>query len=884
LYLKFRYFVFIFVLIIIVSFKSLAQINNRGKELDLTNNNQNENIDTISLNDSIKTAPKNENLIEIQVIYNAEDSIVLASDSKKVYLYNKAKIVYGEITLEADFIEYDQEKNVVYAKGVEDSLGVLQGKPKFTDKSGEFLAKTIRYNFKTKKGYIEDVFTEEEQGFLHSEQTKKMADNSLLLKNGKYTTCDHEDHPHFYLKMSKAKVIPNDKIITGFTYLVMGDVPMPLGVPFGYFPSQNSYSSGILIPSYGEEKRRGFYLQDGGYYFGINDMMDLAVTGDIYSKGSWGTDLVLKYKKRYKFNSRFNFSYGVFVQGEKGLPDYKNNKDMRIVWNHAQDPKSNPNTRFSASVNYSTSSYDEFNSKTLDQRATNTKQSNITYAKNWAGSPFHFNMNLKHSQNSNTNNITLNLPILTFNMDRKNPFRKKNATGKMKWYENIEVQYNSKLENKITTIDSLLFTETTFSDFENGFQHKVPISTNFKILKHFNLSPKVNYTGIVYTDITDFSYSDTINTNGDSIKILQKDVREEINYAQIIEPSISLSVGPNIYGKYDFNNENSNLIAIRHVLTPSASVSYRPDLGNMVDQYYFTDTLDKKHSIYETGIYKFPAAPGESGSVNFGLNNNLEMKVRDKNDTTGLGTKKIKLLESLKLSTSYNIFAEEFNWSPISINGRTSIFNKKVNINFGGSVDTYALDSNGTLINRSQWHYNKDASFFKRLGRLERFDFSIDFRLNSKKGKDDKKIDPQTTAREDDRFSRFSDAEYQNMQNQVVTYVDFDIPWNLSTTYKFLYSKPGLDDAKITQTLSLTGDLSLTKNWKISIRANYDLVLNEISSTSINIHRELHCWEATFSWIPVGYMQSYSFQINVQSSTLRDFLKYDKRDKWQDNL
>ncbi|NOQ26418.1 MAG: LPS-assembly protein LptD [Bacteroidales bacterium] len=878
MYLKFRYFVFLFVLIVIITFKSFAQNNDKGQDLDLQNNNLSENTDISSSNDTVTVTSKSEKAIDVKVIYSAIDSIVLSNDSKKVFLYNTAKIEYGEIVLEADYIEYDQENNFVFATGVEDTLGNLFGKPKFTDNGTDYLARTIKYNFKTKKGYIEDVFTKEEQGFLHSEQTKKLEDNSLLLKNGKYTTCENEEHPHFYLKMSKAKIVPNDKIISGFSYLVMGDIPMPIGVPFGFFPSQTTYSSGVMIPKYGEETKRGFFLQDGGYYFGINDKMDLTITGDIFSKGSWGTQVGFRFKKRYKFNSNLNFSYGEFVQDE-GLSNESRSKNMKIRWTHTQDAKANPNSKFSASVDYSTSSYEDFNSKSLEERATNTKQSSITYAKNWPGSPFHLNMNLKHSQNSKTDMVTLNLPVITFNMDRKNPFRRKKATGDMKWYEDIEIQYNSKLENRITTVDSLLFTETTFSDFENGFQHSVPLSTNIKVLKYFNLSPRLVYTGNLYPDKIKYSTFENIDSNGDTTYILDKDTVSTIAYAHIIEPSISLSVGPNIYGMYQFKNPNSNLIAIRHVVTPSASISYRPDLGNFVDQYFYTDSLSsREYSIFDNGIYRFPAAPGESGTINFGLSNNLEMKVRDSKDSTGTGTKKIKLLESFKITTSYNIFADSLNWSQISISGRTSMFKNKLSFNFGATVDPYALNDNGKVYNEFQWNSKEGG-----IGRLERIDLTVDVKLNSKKGDEEVKGDvEQNNPIIDDRFN--NDA-YRNTQNQIVTYVDFDIPWNLSATYKFNYSKIGFEESKrITQTLSLTGDVSLTKKWKISFRANYDMVLNELASTSINIHRELHCWEATFSWIPVGYMQSYNFQINVKGSTLKDFLKYDKRDRWQDNL
>jgi len=866
-----------------------AQVRNEtsGNKKDLTSIESTN--DTIPENDSTIYKPKPKNIIETKVIYSATDSIVLSRDSKKVYLYKDAKVEYGEIILKADYIEYNQEENFVYATGILDSLGNLIGKPEFKENTEEFKARTIKYNFKTKKGYIEDVFTEEEQGFLHSQQTKKLEDNSFLLKNGKYTTCENEDHPHFYLSMTQAKVIPNDKIVSGPAYIVVHDIPIKfLGVPFGFFPNQKEYSSGIIIPKYGEEKVRGFFLQNGGYYFGISDKMDLAITGNIFSKGSWGSDVKFRYKKRYKFTSDFNFTYAEFIKSEVGLPDYKKSKDMSIRWTHSQDPKANPNTKFTASVNYSTSTYDQFNSQTLDQRATNTKSSSISYGKSWPGRPYRFNMDLRHSQNSNTNNITLTLPVLTFNVDRQYPFRKKNASGEMKWYENIELQYSSKAENRISTADTLLFNNTKFSDFQNGFQHQIPISTNFKILKYFNLSPRVEYTGILYPSIMEYGYEQSTNANGDTIYVLTQDTVSALKYAQIIKPSISLSVGPNIYGFYNFKNPEAKIQRIRHVVTPSISVSYVPDLGSMVNQYYFTDTTtNREYSIFKNGIYNFPSAPGESGSVSFGLNNNLEMKVRNDEDTTGTGTKKIKLLESFKISTSYNIFADSLNWSQFSINGRTSMFENKLIINFSAIVDPYAINENGQVYNEFYYNTKPGEFFLNRLGRLERFDISLSTKLNSKKGDQESGHGGRGEMGEPtpQQLEGLRHGYNYETANPVFTYVDFEIPWNISIDYKFIYSKTGLESSKkITQTLGVTGDISLTKKWKISIRANYDIAEDELSNASINIHRDLHCWEMSFSWIPVGYMQSYNFQINVKGSTLRDFLKYNKRKSWQDNL
>lgn len=888
MFFKLRVLVFSFLLFSISPLNSYSQ----NESVEIKTNVPQNSTDTISIPDSIFTQPKDtttskkksNNPIETKVIYSATDSIVLSRDSKMVYLYNKAKVEYGEITLEADYIEYDQQNNIVFAHGKEDSLGNLIGKPVFTEKGSKYDAKTIRYNFKTGKGYIEEVFTEEEDGFLHSQYTKKLDNNNFLMKNGKYTTCDNPDHPHFYLSMSKAKVIPGEKIISGYSYLVLQDLPLKfLFVPFGFFPSQKEQSSGIIVPKYGEQRNRGFYLQDGGYYFGISDRMDLAVTADIFSEGSWGTELRYRFVKKYKFNSNFSFSYNEFEKSEKGLPDYLKSKDYSINWNHTQDAKANPNSSFSARVNYSTHTYEQYNSRTIDDLNTNTKSSSISYSKSWTGKvPFRLTTQLTHSQNSQSKIVNLALPTLAFNMDRQYPFRKEKSSGELKWYENIEVSYKSKLENRITTADSLLFHGTTINDFDNGFQHNIPINTNIKILKYFNLSPQVEYIGILYPSIMKYGYNKTTDINGDSIYVLTQDTVPTIKYAQLVKPSVSLSVGPNIYGMYAFKNPEAKIVAIRHVITPSAGISYVPDLGNMVDQYYFTDTTtNKEYSIFKNGLYSFPNTPGESGSVNFGLNNNLEMKVRSDKDTV-TGTRKIKLIEGLRISSGYNIFADSLNWSAISISGRTTLFKDKININVNASVDPYALDKTTRRI-YNEFHWNvTDGNFFERIGRLESFNMSVDFNLNSKtsekEGQNDEKNLGEALTDETEQ-----DLSYQQYQREVIGYVDFDIPWNLSVGYNYNYSKPLLQK-NITQTIRLSGDFSLTKNWKISFRTNYDITNKELSSTSLSLHRDLHCWEMSFTWIPVGRMQSYNFQINVKSSTLKDFLKLPKKRTWQENL
>ncbi|MCG8410690.1 MAG: LPS-assembly protein LptD [Bacteroidales bacterium] len=914
LYLKFTYFLFLIVVIVFSPINNYAQIksiDNKNDETRLDSLSGNDILsegfvlgdtirrdivsdslfapDILVKNDSVKVdtvSRKGNSILDSKVVYEASDSIVLSNDSKKVFLYKKAKVEYESIVLEADYIEYDQQKNIVFAKGVLDSAGVLQGKPKFKENDDEFLARTIKYNFKTKQGYIEDVFTEEQESFLHSERTKKLEDNSFLLGDGKYTTCDLE-HPHFYLHMTQAKVVPNDKIISGPAYLVMFDIPIKfIGVPFALFPNKKELSSGLIVPKYGEERRRGFFLREGGYYFRINDRMDLAATGEIYSKGSWGGSLKYRYVKRYKFSSSFNFMYTNFKAGEIGEPDYRNRKDMRIQWTHSQDSKANPSFNFSASVDYSTSSFDELNSKTVEQRINNQKSSSISLKKNWIGRPFHLTANLRHSQNTNADVVNLTLPTMTFNVDRQYPFKRKKSSGDIKWYENIQFQYSAKMENKITTTDTLLFNGTKFSDFENGFQHDIPLSTNIKFLKYFNISPSANYTGVLFTEKTVFSKRDTVDSKGKAITVLDRRQVDEFNYAHVICPSVSLSASPNVYGMYRFTNPNSKIVAVRHVVTPSFGISYVPDLGGMVDKYYYHDDISGKDiSIYETGLYKLPVAPGESGSITLGLSNNLEMKIRTKSDT-GEVVKKIVLLKSFNLNTSYNLFADTLNWASIGLRGQTTLFKNKLNLNFGGTINPYALNEEGKVINQSHWKNTHGKAWIRRLGRLERFDLSFSFKLNSRAADNENssgQVANSALGQTNLPGQNSKTQELLDQQQLAVTYVDFDIPWNLGVDYKFIYSKPAFEP-NVTQTLGLNGDFSLTENWKISFRANFDIEEKSLTTSSINIHRKLHCWEMRFSWIPVGVMQSYSFQINVLGSTLRDLLKYDKRKSWHDNL
>jgi hypothetical protein len=822
-------------------------------------------------------------VVDSPVDYKAADSLEIDPVNQKVYLYGDANVKYKNITLDADYIEFDMAKNEVFAKGMPDSSGTVSGKPVFTEGSDKYDSEFLRYNFKTKKGYIQKVVTEQEGGFLHSKTTKREPGGVINLKDGKYTSCDAAN-PHYYVALTKAKVLPKNKIVSGPAYLVIEDIPLPLVLPFGFFPNKKGQASGILIPQYGEEMNRGFFLREGGYYFAVNKYMDLRVTGDIYTKGTWGARIGSQYVRKYKFSGNVDLKYYKNVSGDKDIGTQTASRDYSVNWSHRQDPKSSPNSTFSANVNMSSSSYDKNHSYSTESYLTNTKSSSISFTRRWPNSPFNFSGSFNHQQNSLNKTVTLGLPRLTFNVSRIYPFRGKKSAGKSRWYDNIELSYSSMLDNTINTTDSAFLTSRMFDNMRNGFKHTIPLSTAIRPFSNFSISPSVMYTGVLYTQSIHKSWNaDYYNASTNSYGRVEVDTIKGLRYAHSYQPSISMSLNPRIYGMFQFVNPNARIQAIRHVIQPSVSVSLVPDIRSITPDYYDTvqtnaDGSKKQvYSIFEGGIYGTPTvAGGKSGSVNFALNNNLEMKVRSSRDTSGQ-LKKVKLLESLNFSTNYNIFADSMNWSPINISGRTNLFNK-INITFGGTVDMYALNSAGNRINQFQW------SVDHKLGRLTRAFLSLDMSLNSSSSSSSSSTAPVSSA------SIPTKGEAKNPDQPVksraspapvpVDYVNFDIPWNLSIRYSLNYSKMRFDK-NITQTLNFSGSLSLTPKWKISFSSGWDFVANKLTYTSVNLHRDLHCWEMSFSWIPIGYHQSYAFQINVLSAILRD-LKYEKRKSWYD--
>jgi len=816
--------------------------------------------------------------IDAPVEYTATDSIIYALRERKVYLYGEAVIKYKEIELTSELIEFDMANEIVFARGVTDSAGNLIGRPHFVEGSESFDAYSLTYNFRTKKGIIKQIYSEQEGGYLHSEITKRHPNNEIHLKRGKYTTCDLE-HPHYYIALTQAKSIPGDKIISGPAYFVIADVPLPIGIPFGFFPTTKTSKSGILIPTYGEETVRGFFLRNGGYYLSLSQYADLRITGDIYTNGTWGVRIGSNYRRRYKFNGNFNLSYFENVAGEKGI-DFKKSKDFALIWSHSQDAKANPTQRFGASVNFTTGSYDRNHTRNINNVMRSTKQSSINYSKVWPNSPFNFSASASASQNSLDRSMNLRLPQIALNMSRIYPFRRKIRTGKPKWYEDIQIQYSSTLENRLNTKDTLLF-RSNWEDFDNAYQHSIPVSMNLKPLNSFTISPNLRYTGVVFTKtihpqyIEDYQYPNT-DIRVDTFMI---DTVSRLRYAHAYVPSFSMNFSPKIYGIYQFR-EKSGIEAIRHVMTPRASFSYTPDMKGKVPDYYQEVVIDslgntRIYSLFDESIYRTPVPTGRQGSVTISLMNNIEMKLKPKTDTSAESTK-VKLLDNFNFSTNYNIFKDSMKWAPISMTGNTRLFKNKVSVNFNGRLDpySYVVDKSGTrrTINKSLW---KDK---RQLVRLTSFSFSVGMNLKSRqgeKGSAQSETDEDLTVITGDEPTGYDDIYYGQ-------YVDFNIPWSLGFDYNFNYNRTK-EDPNIIQSLRVRGDLSLTPKWKIGFNSGYDFTAKKVSMTNINIYRDLHCWEMQITMVPFGTYRSYSFRINIKSAILRD-LKYEKRDNWYDNF
>ena len=830
----------------------------------------------ISKKDSLvsDTIPKGDVAgFDAEVEYTADGyiSLVQNSSGNKIFMYKNAQVKYKDIELKADYIELNRDSNLIFAIGKPDSTGAIAGRPVFKQGEQQFEADQVRYNFKTKKGIVTGVVTEQEGGFVHSGRTKLMNDSTYCLRNGKYTTCDAE-HPHFWLEMTKAKVLSNKKIVTGPAYLVIEDLPLYfVFIPFGFFPNSPKYSSGLLMPSYGDEINRGFFLRDIGYYWAANDYFDAAIKGDIYSKGSRGIQLHTNYRLRYKFAGNFDLRFYKNVYGDKGLPDYRTQNDFAITWSHSMDSKSSPSQTFSASVNFSTSSFDQNNSYSTENYLTNTKQSSISYSKRWENSPFSLSGSMRHSQNSRDTTISLTLPQLTFNMSRIYPFKAKHRSGTEKWYEKIGLSYSMDMQNTINTKENKLLSSSLVKDWQNGMKHSIPVSTNLKLLKYVTVSPSFNYNERWYTQ--------QIRKKYDPIK-KQIVVTDTLSgFTRDYDYSFSVGASTKIYGNFVPLNPKSKIKGIRHVMTPSISFNLKPDFSN--SSYGMFETIEYydekgfpvsyRYPYHEGGIYGTSSA-GRSGSIGFNINNTLEMKKVNSKDTTSKEAfTKIKLLDQLSISGSYNLAADSLNLSNINIAARTKVAG--IDFNFGAILDPYAMQ-NGRLINQFQFSQNG------KLARLTSANMSFGLSFKSKEGKEKEKEEEKLSPEQKNELDQ---KRLRERAGDIPQYADFSVPWDVSFNYSFRYNKPDPEkSSQITQTVDFNGNVSMTKQWKIGFSSGLDVQKLQVTFTQFNIFRDLHCMQMSLNLVPFGYRQSYSFTIRATSALLQD-LKLDKRKSFQDN-
>ncbi|MBI4929748.1 MAG: LPS-assembly protein LptD [Bacteroidetes bacterium] len=806
--------------------------------------------------------------IKSKVVYNSRDSVRFDVKNQKVFLFGDADVKYEDMELHADYIEFDMADNIAFARGgrdsagkaIADSAGMPVGDPVFSDGEKSFDAKEITYNFETKKGKIREVTTQEGEAFIHAKDAKKDTGDVYYIKNGRYTTCDLVD-PHFYIKSTKLKIIPDDKIISGPAYLVIADMPTPLALPFGVFPNKTGRKSGILIPFYGESNL-GYFLKEGGYYFGISDYFDLALRGDFYSKGSYGVKAHTNYERRYKYSGNLGISFSDIQISEKEFPDYRNTQDFFVKWQHAQDAKKNPTSRFSANVNAGSSTYQTFNSNTANEYLTNTFQSNIAWNKSWQGKPYALSMNMSHSQNTLQKTVDVTLPEAAFSVARQYPFKRKEQIGKPNVLEKIGTSFSLNARNQISSPEKDLFKESSLQKFRNGLRATVPISTS-QNLGPLIFTPSVNLSGR--------GYFQTIRKHFDvSDSSLVTDTLHR--FAGVYDWNAALAMSTKLYGMYLF--KRGRVKAIRHVITPNASLSYRPDFSQeQYNYYHYVQTSiagdSVLYSIFQNGIYESPDQ-GKSGFVNFSLNNNLEMKVRPSKKDTSTQDKKIMLIENLSIASSYNLAAEHYNWSDINVTGSTRLF-KIVNITLSGILDPYAYDS--TLNRRVERFEFRETGNMARLTSAA-FSLSTSLRSLMKKNTEDKNKKTNT------KGIKQNEDELNYIMSHPDYYVDFSVPWNLSFNYNVIYTKP--DTLKtITQSFTFNGDLSVTEKWKIGFQSGFDIVKKDFTFTSLNIYRDMHCWEMHFDWVPFGLRKSYMLSVAVKASVLQD-LKLSRKREWYD--
>ena len=816
-----------------------------------------------SLNHRRFTVKRSESAIETKVICSASDSSYRDMNQKKIFYYGNAEAKYDDITLTAACLEFDLETSTCTARGIPDSLGKIQGRPVFTQGESTFEAAEMKYNFKTKKGIITKVWTEEQGGYLHGERVKRMDDNSINIRSGGYTTCDLKDHPHYQFKFTKAKVIPDDKIVTGPIYMTIADVPLPLALPFSLIPNTKGKKSGLIIPTYGESANRGFYLENGGYYWAINDNYDLQVLGDIYTRGSWGIKPTFRYNKRYKFNGNLALGFAVNKIGTKGAADYQESNDFKIQWTHKQDPKSHPRHNFSANVNIVSSNFNKYNAQTVNDQLSNTFKSSIAYQTNFA-SKVYLTVNASHSQNTLTRQVTASLPELTLTVNTFYPLKKVGKAGKKRWYQSLSMGYTMNGKAYINDVDTVLFhgfkddfggwAKEMFSNHvQTGISHRIPINATIKLFKHFSWTNSFTFNDYMYFKRVEQQWIH----DSDSTGHLQMDTIH--GFRNLVDFSASSNLTTKVYGMLNF--ANGPIRAIRHVFTPTIGFTYRPNFGDPKWGIYGTYTdgngVEKTYNKFAGALYGTPSQT-QQGLLTYNFNNNLEIKVPSKSDTI-TGVKKIPILESFSISGNYDVTKDSVNFSPVAISGRTTLF-KKLGINFSSTWDLYAADSLGHRINR--FEVVENGRLFRKTGSSWRFSLSYSFsqndidKLRGKKGNKGQRNDINEQAKQSNIFDP---DELNEIMGNPNAYVDWTTPWSLSLSYNLTYTTSlayaafmGIATNTVVHTIGLNGDLSITPKWKFTFSTGWDFVNNKISYTNLSVYRDLHCWEMRFNWIPIG--------------------------------
>lgn len=860
-------------------------------------------IDTVAA-DSAKRKPG----IDAPVDYECTDSLVYDAETRLVHLYGKAQVKYMDMTLNAAKITMNMDSSMVRAAGERDTAGILQDKPVYSQGSDNYHSELMAFNFKTKKGYITNVETTQGDGFMQSQHSKRAADGTLYLEHAKYTTCDAK-HPHFYIALSRAKVRPGKESVFGPAYLVVADVPLPLAVPYGFLPFNKKYSSGFIMPSYGDETSRGFYLRDGGYYFAINDYMDVKALGEIYTKGSWGLSAETNYRKRYRYNGNFYISFLRTVDGEKNMPDYAVTKSLKVQWTHSKDAKASPNTTFSARVNFASENYERSNLESMYNPLAytqSTRASSVSFSHTFPSIGLNIAGSTNLTQSLRDSSVSMTLPDLSISLNRFYPFRRKHQAGKERWYEKISMSYTGSLSNSINTKEDKLFKSNLVKDWRNGMQHRIPIDATFQVFKYINISPQFSLRDIMYTNRVMRSWDETT----------QKEVADTTyGFYNLYDWSLGVSANTTLYGFYKPWRKlfGDKIIAVRHVFKPSVSFSYAPDFTSSHYGYQRTyvktdangEVSTVTYSPYSGGIYSYPSGT-KQGMITMSVSNNVEMKVKSDRDTTG--ERKISIIDELYGALSYNMAAETRPWSNLNTRIRLKL-TKNYTFSMAAVFATYAyaFDKNGRVVtsDRTEWSYG-------RFGRFQGMSQNLSYTFNNETLSKlfSRRSDRSTASNDETDTDTDTDAEDANIDPDLRNakkggkqkkqkpkvdedgYLRFSLPWSFTVSYGISMAEDRSKQINVrrmrypysfTQTMNFSGYLRIAEGWNISFTSGYDFNYHELSMTTASVSRDLHCFEMSCSVVLRPY-SSFNFTFRARANELADALKWDKRSSYSSNI